>query len=202
MNTVETILGLCKWLEQNVAANIKLKKPDNESQDESYIYKDVTPSVFPLYIPTTDKMDSAAAAISAVPCIAVFPTNIQSSLIRYENSIDIAFSHICWNVGVHSDGIWTKTDRLTYSRPANHSDSQTFSIYEESWFDMLNFVDATRNALLSAGAIGDLSIDSKSPMTQTIETKDISEEYGLWQSTLSARFNLKPVVAKSFRDLL
>lgn len=197
MNTVDTVLTVCDILKKEVADKLWLKRPDNTIQNAAYVYTEVHPSVFPLYVPPTDK-----AGVNPIPCVCVFPLSVTT--VKDSTKIVLQFSHVCWDVGTHSDGLWKPKEGkpMYYERKRDHSPDQEFDLYETAWFDMLNFADATRTALIRMGNLGGLRLDVTEPIEQEVATKDMTDNYGIWVTNLAATFEARPAIRKDISDML
>ena len=201
-----TIVGaldaVTAWVQANICARIKLKMPplgEHDPDDENYAYRLVTPTAFPLFVPSQDKLPPAVPA--PIPSICVRIVQGRHDLTRKEGKLlfDLVFS--TWSSGTHARDILMPTGTGTY-RPWNDLEAANFFEKNgEGWRDAWNMVDTALRELGNTVAIDGIEIDRSVPVefSPLREQDGISDDYPYWFAVLT--FGLKLPVAPNIDDI-
>lgn len=126
MTTTDILNALKEWAETRLC-NVQLKEPDDNAAGNGYKYKLVTPKVFPLFVPTQEKMTQADG--KPVPCICILlnPAEIKNGIATA--SVNLRLS--TWDPGNHAG------DFLTGSA----ADEKKFKYDAEGWRGLYHWID-------------------------------------------------------------
>lgn len=151
--TITAILEtVTSWVQDNVCNQLKLKAaPDNgEAVDEGYQHKLVTPTAFPLFIPTADRKPPACPA--TIPCCCVQILEGEDAPQKHSRAIKLRLCVATWSPGEHGRDNYLPDGSGGYYQ----SDATTFRKSEDGWRDAWNFADVAVAAIERAGTIGGL----------------------------------------------
>ncbi len=147
------IITTASWLNENVCQEITLKVPseDKEPNDDTYQYKSVHPTAFPLFIPTRDKLPPNV--VSNIPSICVQLINGVDTM--HEREVTIALGFGTWNPGPH------KQDWINWQDP----EDPVFRADMSGWMDAWNMVDIAARKIQSTNYLGEnLEVMLNEPM--------------------------------------
>ena len=189
MSVVHVIDTLAEWAKQNICASVKLKMPPNnlEAIDEDYQYETVTPSVFPMYVPTSEKLPPSIH--SPFPSLCVRFIKGADELSGNTGHLDVQFCFSAWDPGTHCQDVFHPNGDGSFCRQ-DPKDAK----YERNgngWRDVWNFVDTALRAVESVTNIGGYTIDRETPVEfgPLTEQESIPDFYPFWFAWLSFRVN-------------
>ena len=84
MSVVHLIDTLTEWAKDNICDKVRLKMPpgNEKPDDEGYEYNLVNPAVFPMYVPTEEKLPPNIHSPFPSICISSFPKTALSCTIH------------------------------------------------------------------------------------------------------------------------
>lgn len=171
MSVIHLIDTVAEWARVNICDHVTLKQPPADLDapvDGEYEYKRVKPAVFPMYVPSQEKLPPNIH--SPFPSLCVQFTAGQDEMNkRALRSVDIQLTFAAWNPGFHSNN--------------------DFERNADGWRDVWNFVDVALRAIESASFIGGYTIDNSTPVKfgPLAEQEAISELYPYWFAWVSFR---------------
>lgn len=179
MSVVHVIDTLTEWAKQNICASVKLKMPPQnlEANDAEYSYETVTPTVFPMYVPTSEKLPPSIH--SPFPSLCVRFIKGADDIAGSKGHLDVQFCFSAWDPGTHGQDISLEEGVLHFERNGN------------GWRDVWNFVDTALRAVESVTNIGGYAIDRETPVEfgPLTEQESIPDFYPLWFAWISFRVN-------------
>jgi len=189
MSVVHLIDTMTSWAQQNVCGKIKLKVPprnEGEAVDEGYDYQLINPVVFPMYIPTADKLPEHIR--SPFPSLCIQLVGGEDSLDGGSGFVDVRFMLSSWDPGTHGKDIIAPTTRDAIRWAQSGADTQ-FQRNADGWRDAWNFLDIARRAVESVTEIGGYTIDRSTsikfgPIT---EQEAIADLYPFWVTWMQFR---------------
>ena len=101
MTIVQCIENVTDWLTQNVCPRIRLKCPSDSKQGSTYVYEEVAPTAFAMFLPGNDKLPEGVP--SQCPYILVQLLEGDQRLLLNTDRINIQLSFMAWNPGLHPD---------------------------------------------------------------------------------------------------
>ena len=190
MSVVHLIDTLTKWAQQNVCEKIRLKAPpetEGEAVDEGYKYDLVTPTAFPMYVPTSEKLPPSIH--SPFPHLCVRFVAGEDEMPGGRGSVDVQFCFSTWDPGLHGKDILKRTADGTWKRWTGKEAEAYFQRTGDGWRDAWNFVDIALRAVESATHIGEYTIDRATPVKfgPLTEQEAIPDFYPLWFAWVSFR---------------
>lgn len=189
MSVVHLIDTLAEWAKENVCAHIQLKQapaPD-APEDGGYDYNLVRPAVFPMYVPTSEKLPPNIHA--PFPSLCVRFVKGSDSVINRTGSVDVQLCFSAWNPGTHGRDILHPVDGTTF-KPWSEWEAQSFfQRTSDGWRDVYNFVDIALRAIESVSCIGQYTIDKSIPIEfgPLTEQESIPDFYPMWFAWISFR---------------
>lgn len=189
MSVVHVIDTLAAWAKQNICDNVKLKMPPKnlEANDAGYSYDTVTPSVFPMYVPTSEKLPPSIH--SPFPSLCVRFVKGADELSGNTGHLDVQFCFSAWDPGTHGQDIFHPNGDMSFRKQG-----PVYAEYErngDGWRDVWNFVDTALRAVESVTNIGGYTIDRETPIEfgPLTEQEAIADFYPFWFAWLSFRVN-------------
>lgn len=181
MSVVNTLDKVTEWVKENICSEIKLKMPpadDRAPTDAGYDYVLVTPSAFPLFVPTSDKLPPGA--LSPFPSVCVRFLEGEESLTEHSGTIGLQLCFSTWSTGLHSEDI------------VDGAPNGKFTRNYDGWRDAWNFVDIALRKLGNSTTVGGFELDRSVPIKfgPLTEQGAIVEAYPLWFAWIS--FSIKP----------
>ncbi len=187
MAVVHIIDTLADWARVNICREIMLKvPPENEdAMDSGYRYKTANPAVFPLYVPSGDKLP--ANIDSPIPCLRVRFLSVQDDLAAKTGGMDVQFGFCVWDPGKHSEDTFIPNGDGTFRR--QDAAGAEFERNAEGWRDLWNFVDLAARKLQAVDSIGLCTIDKSTPFEYGPLKVDgeIADSYPFWEAEMSFR---------------
>lgn len=122
MSVVNVIDTLAQWVEESISPNILLKLAPPPEADEAgnYDYQLVHPAVFPMYVPTQEKLPPGVH--SEVPSICVRFVKGADSVTERSGTMDVQLCLSAWNPGLHGrDILIPLEDGRCKFRPLSHT---------------------------------------------------------------------------------
>ena len=189
MSVVNLIDTLAEWAKQNICEHIQLKQAplSDEPEDGGYDYKLVHPAVFPMYVPTSEKLPPNIHA--PFPSLCVRFVKGADTVTERTGAVDIQLCFSAWNPGIHGRDILLSADGKTF-RPWSEAEAQTyFRQTSDGWRDVYNFVDIALRAVESVDCIGQYTIDKSTPVEfgPLAEQESIPDFYPMWFAWISFR---------------
>ena len=199
MSVVHVIDTLTKWAEQNICKDVKLKMPppNLEANDEGYAYKTVTPTAFPMYVPTSEKLPPSIH--SPYPSLCVRFVKGSDEINSGSGHLDVQFCFSAWDPGTHSKDILRPTGPMSFIK--NNSEHAEFERNGNGWRDVWNFVDTALRAVESVTNIEGYTIDRETPVEfgPLTEQESIPDFYPFWFAWISFRVNYP--LRRNIKDL-
>jgi hypothetical protein len=205
MAIVSLINEVVKWTENTICPQIKLKVPDDLHADQSYNehYKEVTPSAWPLYVPSKDR--TAPKTGAPIPSICIQLVSGTDDLVKAAGNIKLRFALSAWNPGIHGLDKYNPTPQVSnnlmqspiYTRWTSEEAKDSFALSSSGWMDVWNFLDIARREIENSVRIAGYSLDINEPVTYGpfIEEDDIPDYYPFWFAWIS--FTLKENLSRS-----
>ncbi len=188
MSVVQVIDTLAEWARQNICERVTLKMPpDNvEANDEGYTYNIVHPSVFPMYVPTSEKLPPSIH--SPFPSLCVRFVKGADNLSGNDGHLDVQFCFSAWDPGLHGPDVFHPVGDKEFQR---HGEKARFIRNGDGWRDVWNFADTALRALESVTHIGGYTIDRETPVEfgPLTEQEAIPDFYPFWFAWISFRVN-------------
>lgn len=188
MSVVHVIDTLAEWAKQNICDKVLLKMPpaNTDPVDGEYDYELVKPSVFPMYVPTSEKLPPNIH--SPFPSLCVRFMKGADEINKNSGYVDVQFCFSAWDPGTHGKDVVHPNGDGTYSRKL---DSSEYERNGNGWRDVWNFVDTALRAVESVTSIGGYTIDRETlveygPLT---EQEAIPDFYPFWFAWISFRIN-------------
>lgn len=189
MSVVHIIDTLAEWAKQNICDRVQLKKPPEnlEAVDAGYSYETVTPSVFPMYVPTSEKLPPNIH--SPFPSLCVRFSKGADNIPGSKGFLDVQFCFSAWNPGLHGQDVFHPNGDQTFRKQGD-----VYAEYErngDGWRDVWNFVDTALRAVESTTNIGGYAIDPDTPIEfgPLTEQEAIPDFYPFWFAWISFRVN-------------
>lgn len=189
MSVVHVIDTLTEWARQNVCELVKLKMPppNLEANDAEYDYKLVTPTAFPMYVPTSEKLPPSIH--SPYPSLCVRFIKGADELSGNTGYLDVQFCFSVWDPGLHGPDVLYPNEDQSFHRPG--AEKSEFTRNGNGWRDAWNFVDTALRAVESVTRIGGYTIDRSTPVEfgPLTEQEAIPDFYPFWFAWISFRVN-------------
>lgn len=192
MSIVHLIDTIAEWAQVNICDHVKLKRPPkdlNAADDEGLDYQLLAPAVFPMYVPTSEKLPPNIHA--PIPALCVNFATGQDDLAGGDGFVDIQFSFSCWDPGTHGKDVFNPNSDGSYDNMTAEEAKRYFQRNAEGWRDAWNFVDTALRAVESVTHIGGYVIDRVTPIRYgpLAEQESIPDFYPYWFTWLSFRVN-------------
>lgn len=189
MSVVNVIDTLAQWVEASISPNILLKLAPPPEADEAgnYDYQLVHPAVFPMYVPTQEKLPPGVH--SEVPSICVRFVKGADSVTERSGTMDVQLCLSAWNPGLHGRDILIPLEDGR-CEPWNELESKTFfRKSSDGWRDVYNALDTALRAVESTDCIGPYTIDKSVPVEYgpLTEQETIPDRYPLWFAWIQFR---------------
>lgn len=189
MSVVHLIDTLTAWAKANICSQIKLKVPpsNDEAVDAGYEYKLETPTAFPMYVPTSDKLPPSI--LSPFPSLCVRFTNGEDTLATGRGFVDMQFCFSAWDPGLHGEDWLIPSKDGGFNRWSGEKAEEYFKRTGDGWRDVWNFVDIARRKLESTTNIDGFVIDRATPIRfgPLVEQEAIPDLYPTWFAWVSFR---------------
>lgn len=205
MTIVDTVETIRQWLEENVCPLVKLKLPDDDHTDESYPYKLITPGVFSLFVPTSDRLPPKIAA--PIPSICVSLVQGADELIKSSREVKVRLNFAAWDPGYHSSDLLFQSGKSggELVKQYNEEASKAFQKNDLGWRDVWNFTDTALREIENAERLGGVRLIKEKGITFGVfsEEKATPNFYPFWFSWIE--FSVESSIArtsKSYEALL
>ena len=189
MSVVHVIDTLAEWARKNICESVNLKMPPSnlDAIDEEYRYETVKPSVFPMYVPTSEKLPPSIH--SPFPSLCVRFIKGADDIAGSKGHLDVQFCFSAWDPGTHGQDVFHPNGDMSYKKQG-----PVYTEYERNgngWRDVWNFVDTALRAVESVTNIGGYTIDRETPVEfgPLTEQESIPDFYPFWFAWLSFRVN-------------
>lgn len=189
MSVVHVIDTLAAWAEENICKSVELKMPPKnlEANDAGYSYETVKPTVFPMYVPTSEKLPPSIH--SPYPSLCVRFVKGADDISASKGYLDVQFCFSAWDPGTHGQDVFHPAGDLSFKKQG-----PVYAEYERNgngWRDVWNFVDTALRAVESVTNIGGYTIDRATPVEfgPLTEQESIPDFYPFWFAWLSFRVN-------------
>lgn len=193
MSVVHLIDTLTEWAKVNICDHVLLKvPPDNEAPDgEGYEYELAHPAVFPMYVPTEEKLPPGIH--SPFPSICVRFGAGADDAAASQGSIKVEFCFSAWDPGTHGRDQLEPVGGAGFRRKWTGEEATAyFKRNADGWRDVWNFVDVALRALESTVIIGGhYTIDRTKPIEfgPLKEQEAIADFYPFWFAWVSFTVN-------------
>lgn len=189
MSVVHVIDTIAEWAQRSICEKVTLKMPPKnlEANDVGYSYATVKPTVFPMYVPTSEKLPPQIH--SPFPSLCVRFLKGADELSGNTGHLDVQFCFSVWNPGTHSQDIVFASEAVPDSKQGQGK--ATFERNGDGWRDVWNFVDTALRAVESVTNIGGYTIDRETPVEfgPLMEQEAIPDFYPFWFAWMSFRVN-------------
>lgn len=154
MTITSIVENVTSWAQEAICNQLKLKAaPDTgEAMDEGYEHKLVTPTAFPMFIPTADRKPPGCPA--TIPSCCVQLLEGEDTPTRHSRAIKLRLCVATWSPGEHGRDNFIPEGDGSFKQ----SDADTFAKSEDGWKDAWNFTDTAIAALEKAGTINGLRV--------------------------------------------
>jgi hypothetical protein len=156
MEIVIAIDAIAAWIQARVCDKYKFKTPpgdDAQPVDGHYDYDLVTPTAFPMFRPTKDRLPPNAPA--PVPSICVQLADGKDEQFKQSGKIRVRLVFATWAPGTYGRDYYRPNGDGSFT-PWNDAEARVFYHRDaEGWRDAWNFVDTARRELENAEYIGD-----------------------------------------------
>ena len=189
MSVVHLIDTLAEWAKVNICDHIQLKvPPENEDANGAgYEHKLVNPAVFPMYVPTTEKLPPNIH--SPFPSLCVRFGTGSDDAAHGTGSVKIEFCFSAWDPGIHGKDQFDPNGDATFrSKWTEREAAEYFTRNSDGWRDVWNFVDIALRALENTVIIGgEYTIDRTAPIEfgPLKEQEAIADFYPFWFAWLT-----------------
>lgn len=188
------------WTDENVCRKVKLKAPpdDYEAADGAgYEYDLVTPSCFPLFVPSKDKLPLTIVPIPSV-CVRI----LDGEDGRSSGVINLEMCFSTWNPGTHGSDILdiVEGEPGAFKPRTGEEAKNHFERNAEGWRDLWNWVDTALRALESTASIDGIEIDRESGIkfSPMKEEDGIPDYYPFWFASIV--FTLKRPLVRNVQE--
>ena len=185
MSIVNIIDRVCAWADTAICENIRLKAApaDSAAVDGGYDYQLVKPAVFPLFVPTSDRLPPKV--LSQFPSLCVRVTEGTDDMTAKSGGVTIQLGLSAWNPGTHAKDLYTcnaEGETLVFTPYKTPQGDGYFVQDAEGWRDAWNFLDVARRAVEGAASIDGLQIDRAAGVRfgPYKEQEAIPDFYPLW----------------------
>lgn len=189
MSVVHVIDTLAEWAKENICKGVQLKMPPKnlEANDAGYSYETVTPTVFPMYVPTSEKLPPSIH--SPFPSLCVRFVKGTDELSGNTGHLDVQFCFSAWDPGTHGQDVFHPNGDGSFRKQG-----AVYAEYErngDGWRDVWNFVDTALRAVESVTHIGGYTIDRETPVGYgpMTEQESVPDFYPFWFAWISFRVN-------------
>ena len=188
MSVVHLIDTLTAWAQTNICEHIKLKVPpaeETEATDAGYNYTLVTPAVFPMYLPTTEKLPPNIS--SPIPSLCVRFMAGEDNLAAKNGKTEVQFCFSTWDTGTHGDDVYIHNGDGTFQKLDAVTKKSYFHRNGDGWRDAWNFVDISLRAIESVTNIGEYTLENSIPIKYGpfSEQESIPDFYPFWFAWVS-----------------
>jgi hypothetical protein len=150
---IEIVIAIDKiaeWVQKHICDGYKMKTPpdyDTEPVDGKYDYKLITPTAFPMFRPTKDRLPPKVAA--PVPSVCVQFIDGRDSQLSDSGSIRVRLVFATWSPGTHGrDYFIPKKDGSGGYTQWDDEEARAFYRRDaEGWREAWNLVDTARREL-------------------------------------------------------
>lgn len=186
MSVVKIIDSIVEWAQKEICDPVKLKKPpdgmDNMANNSRYEYELITPTAFPLYLPTTDKLPFKIEA--PIPSVVVQMRSGEEQVVGEKGKIDLTMIFSTWSTGEHGDDILIPVEGKpgTFTKMKPEERTVHFDRSAEGWRDAWNWVDLAIRKMKSTMNLNGYRLDPKKPIKYgpVAEQESIPDYYPYW----------------------
>ena len=201
MQTITTTIDLLTaWVQKNICDPVKMKAPPDdldEANGAGYAYSLVTPTAFPLYVPSREKLPPKVT--TTIPAVLVRFLEGEDRQQTGTMNFDLCFC--AWNPGTHGNDILLKTgvDPITYRVWEGSEAERYFTQNTDGWRDLWNWIDTAVRALHNTATIDGMKL-AKSPIRYAPFTPDENQQdtYPFWYAYIS--FALERPVIRNVKE--
>ncbi|MCB6992898.1 hypothetical protein LI177_05285 [bacterium 210820-DFI.6.37] len=191
MSVVNILDRVTDWAQKEICDGMKFKMPpdgDPELQPnaEDYKYEEATPTCFPLYIPTQEKLPPKV--LSSIPSAVVRILKGEDSISKSSGKLKLDICFSVWNPGTYGKDIFIPTDGTgTFRELTDEEAAGKFYINAGGWRDAWNWVDRGLRALESNTNISGIPIDRETSIEfgPLAEQEAIPDFYPMWFAWIS-----------------
>lgn len=189
MTTKQIIEDITLWTDENICKKIKLKLPDDDTNDGRYELQTVTPAAFPLFVPAKDRMPPNIQA--PIPSVAVQLIEGSENLKKGERRLRIRLCLSTWNPGTHpGERLYPDRDESKlggYTYQMGDASKEKYQRNYDGWKDLYNFQDIALAALEGTEFFAGIRIDMDEPVTYGPFTEEgvIWDYYPYWSGWIA-----------------
>lgn len=194
MSIVSILDDVTDWAQSNICNKIKLKLPDPNNEAETYnkAYKLVNPKAFPIFMPSSDKLN--VPLVGPVPGLCVQFVGGEDKL--KDRNIELGFLFSAWNPGQHGLDMFIKGKENDSFEQWNNDEAMKF--YEKSaegWRDIYNFVDLSLRTLQSTESISNIRVchEKKIKYGPVAMDDSLPVLYPFWYAWLTFHIEVKNI---------
>ena len=157
MTIVDSLIKISEWLNKEVCPSFLFKKEpaQGKPQDVSYLYEEVNPYAFPMFIPAKDKLPPNVKTNMPSICVQLLECSDDTNKGKRDFQIQLGVS--TWNPGVHAKDIY-------YPKGADTPDTVEYHSGYDGWMDTWNFIDAIVRKIESMAGIDGLHLIQDVPI--------------------------------------
>ena len=191
MKIVKILDDVCGWCRENICQKVSMKLPDDETNDQGYEPKYVTPAAFPLYLPAKDRLPPGVPA--PIPSLCVQLMEGKDELIGKSRRLNIRLCLAAWNPGEHGGENFIphpapgKLGGYAYTRWSGPEAQDYYRRNAEGWRDVWSFVDTALAAVENAEYFAGLRLVKELGITYGPFTEEgaIWDYYPYWHSWIA-----------------
>ena len=184
MTTKQIIEGVTDWVRDEICSKIKLKLPNDSTNDGRYHVKMVTPAAFPLFAPAKDRMPPNVQA--PIPSVAVQLLEGSDDTKGGIRRLKLRLCLSTWNPGTHPGETYHPIEDDAalggYRYELGDAAEEKYQRNADGWKDLYNFQDIALSELEAAEFFTEVRIDQEQPITYGPFTEDgaIWDYYPYW----------------------
>lgn len=190
MSVVNTLDRVTAWVQETICSQVSLKVPPKNVDgmtDSGWEYQRITPTAFPMYVPTQEKLPPTIPA--PIPSICVRYTEGEDDLSAHIGRLNVELCFSTWSTGTHGKDVILPNaeNALNPTRWTGEEAEAYFRRNGDGWRDAHNLVDVALRELESVTNIDGIQIDRSTPIRfgPFKEQEAIPDFYPFWFSWVS-----------------
>lgn len=202
MTVVELIDNVTEWAQKEICDRVHLKVPpddDSAPVDAGYQHTLVTPTAFPLFVPSKDKLPPNTVA--PIPSLCVRFIEGTDALDGTGGVVTLQFVFSTWDVGHHGKDFFHAQKDGSYKQWSGPEADAYFRRNTEGWRDAWNWVDVALRALESTSNVAGYELNRQSPIEfgPLADQDNIPDFYPFWFCWVN--FSLKYSVVRNMGEI-
>lgn len=197
MTTQKIINDITEWTADKICRRIKLKVPDDYSNDEEYTVEYMTPQAFPLFVPAQENLPPNIKA--PVPSIAVQLMSGKDNIKDNIRTLKIRLCLSTWNPGIHPGEKYIPAEQGYKKDQAGEYERNV-----DGWKDLYNLQDIVLQELEGTEAFAGVQIKKDEPIEYGPFTEGgvIVDYYPYWLGWVSFTVYCGVVHRNPYEELL